>query len=524
MKNYTLKALSIILSLLMLSAALASCSKDKDESKDSQTEKQTTADVTDSETDTKSAAENTGLEIRDYNGASMNIWYSKGTATWGPQPLKVTADEATADKISKAGYTRNAVLEEMLGVYIDYTVSDTNPNKSDDSSATKELQRLYNAGDTAKYDIIITGTRACGALAQEGRYYDLSESDYIHPDAYYYEAQVNEQMKVYDSMYYTCGFFSTGNTRALCGVYTNKSILDEATNGQTDMEDLYELAFENEWTLEKMLEYGKLWSTPVDNANNWTDTGASYAPNGWNSYENAHYAFTIGGGNARLLYYALGGTVIEQNASSGEYEVTLDNSVNTNLVTYILEQMGSNGADTAYLSDTTFIKSFTEGHTMFMMSDFASIDAANGIANTANLEWGLMPAPLYEAGNEYKAYSDSWVMVFAGIPSANRDLDKATYLYEMFMAYSYDYLYPAYYEDTFGTTYQPDASSAQVFDIIANSRTVCFRDVYQIGGSTILDNHRALLWGKGSIGDITTMATTLRGSLNTFITELDNMG
>jgi len=521
MKINFLKISAAVLAILMVGTVLASCKNDNtgDTNADSQAN-DATSDVTDipSDTETKSAVENTGLELRNYNGATMNIWYSKGTATWGPAPLKVTADEATTNKISQAGYNRNAVLEEMLGIYIDFTISDTNPNATGETSATTALRNLNLGGDVAKYDLIITGARTCGALSQEGLYYDLSDSDYIHPEAYYYEAQVNEQMKVFDSMYYTCGFFSVGNTRALCGVYTNKTILDEATSGETSMDDLYEMAFKNEWTLEEMLNLGKLYSTPVDNANNWVDEGASYAPAGWNSYE-GRYAFTIGGGNARLLYYALDGTVIEFSEGAGTYEVTMDNSQNTNLITYLQSLLMPNGTDVAMLSDTAFIKSFTEGHTMFMMSDFASIDSSDGIANAANLDWGLMPPPLQEAGDEYKAYSDSWVLVFAGIPDACRDSDKSTYLYEMFMAYSYDYLYPAYYEETFGTAYQPDANSVKVFDIIAQSRTVCFRDVYQIGGSTILDDHRALIWGKGSIGDIATMATTLRASLTEFLSD-----
>ena len=435
--------------------------------------------------------------------------------------MKVTADEATTNKISKAGYERNAFLENMLGIYIDYTDSDTNPNSNGDNSAIKELQRLYNAGDTAKYDMIITGTRACGALAQEGLFYDLMESDYIQPDNYYYESQVNEQMKVFDSMYYTCGFFSVGNTRSLCAVFTNKTILDQATNGQVSMDDLYELANEKEWTIEEMLKYGKLYATPVDNANNWVDEGASFAANGWNSYQ-GNYAFVLPANSASLLYYSLGGTVIENNTQNGQYEVTLDNAKNTEIVQYILSIMLPNGSTNAMLSDKVYLQSFTEGHTMFLMSSLVAIDAANGIANTSNLDWGLMPPPLMEAGDDYKSFSDSWTMVFAVIPAANRDLDKATYLYEMFMAYSYDYLKPAYYEETFRTAYTPDAASVQVFDIIANSRTVCFRDVYQIGGSTVLDGHRVLLWGDGSIGDLTTMATTLRSSLDDFFTKIES--
>ena len=46
------------------------------------------------------------------------------------------------------------------------------------------------------------------------------------------------------------------------------------------------------------------------------------------------------------------------------------------------------------------------------------------------------------------------------------------------MCLSYDYVYPAYYEQCFRTQYQPDAPSAQVFDIVAQSRTLCIANIY----------------------------------------------
>ena len=98
----------------------------------------------------------------------------------------------------------------------------------------------------------------------------------------------------------------------------------------------------------------------------------------------------------------------------------------------------------------------------------------------SSIVWTTMPSPLYEEGDEYLSYSASYNLNFAGIPADCRDIDKSTYLYEVFMALSYDTVYPAYYEKCFQTRYQPTTQAAQVFDMIAESRVVCMADIYRL--------------------------------------------
>ena len=98
----------------------------------------------------------------------------------------------------------------------------------------------------------------------------------------------------------------------------------------------------------------------------------------------------------------------------------------------------------------------------------------------------FLPPALRAEGEPYRAYSDSWNINVAGIPAdVGADaakFDKAGYLYEFFMALSYETVYPAFYEKTYRTRYQPDENSRKVFDIVASARVVDIPNIYNMYG------------------------------------------
>ena len=124
----------------------------------------------------------------------MNIWYSTLTG-WKPYPLDVSAQEAEADLVYEAGFDRNDVMQELLKINIVYHPNESNPNATDDSGDVAALRNLRLSGDDANYDMIMTGGTPCSTLTLEGVFDDLNNYSYIKPDAGYYEADVNEQIR-----------------------------------------------------------------------------------------------------------------------------------------------------------------------------------------------------------------------------------------------------------------------------------------------------------------------------------------
>lgn len=452
MKNW-IKVFLVVLSLLMLVTSFSAC---KDETQNEATGTQGVEE----DTLPPSAVEGTGLEIRDYGGKTMNIWYST-VSGWAPTPLSVTEEAVnTGEVLPRAGWDRNDAMESTFGIWVEYTQSKTDANKTNATGDITELRNLASAGDLAKYDIIMTGCTPAGTLAVDGLLYDLLTSDYITPQAYYYESQVNKQMQVLDSMFFAMGYYSMNNTRCLSVDMVNCTILEDAAGKTVD--DLYDLVFENKWTVEQLMILGSNYATVTEN------TGDPYTD---------RYAWIVSQNNVQTFFYQFGGNLVKYNESLGLYDVVVNSTENQERLSWIQRNISDHiGREIANLSDADFSPAFIGGSSMFYTGTFSSFDKIL----SSGMDVAVLPTALMKEGDSYRSFSSSWCMNVAMIAKQCRDIDKATYLYEMFMAFSYDYVYPAYYENIFRLRYQTDSKSVQVFDLIASSRFVEFVDVFAL--------------------------------------------
>lgn len=505
MKN-SLRIITLLIAVIMLCSVFASCNKntntpDTDGSFADSSEKP--SDVTDDESETKKTAiEQSGLEIRDMGGQAFNIWNSTDSF-WAPNPMDVTDKDDLTDVITKAGYSRNQKLIKDLNVVLHYANSDTNPSNQAAANYDKiTLNTLWQSGIEI-YDMVFTGAYPSSALAIEGFYTDLLQYEDIHTDARYYESQVNEQVRFFDRQFFAMGYYSAKNTNALEATFVNTKILDSITKGSVTINDLYGLALDHKWTMGELLELGNMYA--ID-----TNTGV---------WATDQYSAIVSYNGAHSIYYWLGGDVIKWNEASNRYNCTINSATNINLLEWIRTNITSDTRFGIVKNDKQF-EAFIGGAAPFLITDMSNIDQ---IRNASDLEWAILPPPCYEEGDDYRSFSTGWNINFAGIPSACLDVDKAAYLYEMFMCFSYDYVYPAYYENCFETQYMPDATSAQVFDIIAHSRYVDIDNVYGLGASTRIKG--LIQSDTTSIPEtLTTVSASISNKLVDLKTTFDNNG
>lgn len=371
----------------------------------------------------------------------------------------MTEEEATASLVNEAGFRRNEAMQEVLNIYLEYTVSNTDPNSNGDAGDVQALRNLQFAGKN--YDFVLTGATVAGTLAQEDFYADLNNSQYVHADAYYYEAQVNDQVKIGDKQYFASGYYSVMNTAAIDVTYVNMDIVS-AYNHMTKAE-LYQLVLENNWTIERLLTMGALYATPDTNTGNvLTD----------------HYGLILSNNYCQNMYFDLGGTTVERD-DDGEYSITVNSTENMELLLWIRNNLTKN-SDVKLVANDRHFDSFLAGGAPFCCVSLYNIFRVL----ESDMTCVMLPSPLKNEGDDYKAYSDSWCLNFAGIPAFTSDFDKAGYLYEVFMCFSYEYVYPAYYEQNFQIRYQPDDVGSRIFDIVASSRVVDLPNIYGWYGTT----------------------------------------
>lgn len=475
MKKRISSILCVLLAMLMLVTALASCNNRENPSGNTNTG----VPVIDTNTNRQepetsgSAAGNTGLELRDFNNGVMNVWYSFGKSTWSPYPLQVSDEEAVSgDIVYKAGYDRNKKMEHDFNLSVMYKVSETNPNATNETGETAALRNLKQGGDDAKYDMMLVGATPVSTLAAEGYWYDLSHSDYIKPDAYYYETQMNQQVRLMKHQYFASGFYSVKNTAAVDCTYVNTDILS-SINQEVTLQDLYDLAMDHKWTLSTMLTLGAPYATPDDNK------GTNYKATLENVTNDGNkYSLILSRNYCMNMYYDLGGSIIEWDDNAQKYNVTVHSVEGQNFFSWIQNNLTANPNVGMIVSDK-HTQAFMANAAPFMVVTLNNLFTLKG----SGMNYSILPTPLMNEGDDYRAYSAAWNLNFAAIPAQCTDLDKASYLYEMFMAYSYDFVYPAYYEQTFGVTYAPDATASQIFDLMAHSRVVCLANIYGLFGT-----------------------------------------
>lgn len=455
------KIICLLLAALMLFAALctAACGNNGSETETTSANADTTAQATEPvETNT---LERSGLEIRDLTGKTLDIWYSTVSA-WSPYPLAVTDEEAnTGDIVMESGFKRNQFLEQTLKLTINYTQSKSDPNASGANADLALLRGLNSSGDIGEFEIVMTGATPAAQLALENFYLDIRDSKYIKSDAEYYESQVNKQLLFYDHQYFAAGFYSVMNTGCIDVTFVNTDIVNNTTGLTTG--DLYDLALNRKWTLEKMIELGQPYCT-LD-----TNTGDIYSD---------HYGLILSRNYCQNIYYDLGGTVVEYVPADKALVSTLNNDSNMAVWSY-MEQNVRKTKGVMLVPNDKHLEAFKQQAAPFMLVTYKNLTQLSDV----NFDWVLLPTPLMQEGGEFHAYSDAWNLNFAGIPAQTRDSDLAEYLYEAFMCTSYDYVYPAYYELSFGTRYQPDATGAIVFDLMNHSRTICLSNIFSIASS-----------------------------------------
>ena len=459
----TIKFLALTICILMLLSAFAACKKDTpSETESSESVSSDVTDPTESQSNIP-AINQSGIEIQDMDGRELTIWYAT-LGGWNPYPLAVTEEEALLDQVNEAGYQRNIAMERDFNVRLKYDPNDSDPNEGSIKSIA-ELRTLWQGGDIANYDIVMAGAFPCATLAVEGFYTDLADYDVIKPDAPYYESQLNKQVRFLDHQFFASGFYSANNTKALEATFVNTKLL--GTYSTLTVADLNKMAMDHKWTIEKLLELGMGYATPATNAGEWVTD---------------QYAFIFSYDSAHSIYHCLGGDGIIFNEATGKYTCTLNSSVEQNLLTWIQDNLAANdGVTVGYIRGMDTTPAFINNTAPFMEACLGAIPEIMD----AGMEYTILPPPCFEEGDDYNSFSSAWCLNFAGIPSSALDNETSAYLYEAFMCYSYDYIYPAAYEKLFRTQYTPDSSSVQVFDLIANSRYVSLINLYSLNTSGV---------------------------------------
>ena len=385
--------------------------------------------------------------------------------------------EEWSSVVNEAIFRRNATVKDLYGIEI--VVDDVTKLYSSNGSGTA-FQKLYTdyMSGQSTYDAAMVGTGDVGTLAYNGVLWDLSSLPYIDLTKEYWDQKANQDLRLGGKM-----FYSTGDISIIDNVYTHCMLFNKDLVAEYNMENPYDLVRNDQWTLEKFSQLVKQVGEDLD-SNGIYDANDMY---GLLNFNDTMHTILVSAGEKM-------GSVNE----NGELELTLYNERVLDLYSafddlvfdqkHVYNYQYDNVTGKASPSDswdTNRDLIFNENRAVFYFHMFTSVPRYRD----SELEFGILPYPkMNEYQEEYGHSISSFRATFVCIPLL-ADPVRSGAVVELLAHYGKEYLTPAYYEQTLVGRYTRDAESAEMLDIIFDTRVYDVGNFYAIGDfSTVFSN------------------------------------
>lgn len=185
----------------------------------------------------------------DYGGQSFRTYTSAHNATASLKSsnyLIEGPEELTGEAASDAAYERNAHVEELLNVSLEFTQAELGYDQ------VQNDVRTYMMAGADEYELIINDLYGLTALTVEGMFHSADNGEYFDfSQPYWYSDFMKDIAFKKGDTFMMAGDFIIDTLRtAHCLVYNKDMYTDLFGDG----DGLYDIVLEGDWTLDKMIE------------------------------------------------------------------------------------------------------------------------------------------------------------------------------------------------------------------------------------------------------------------------------
>ncbi len=428
--------------LLVFFLGLVSCA-----SRDDNTEDTTTPLVEDNTSDSETKEQPVFLD-KKFDGYVFTILQ---TGSWNYDEF--TAEGFIGDVINDSKYERNIRVEDLYEIKIN-TIVATGASGNGLNYIQKDV-----ASGSGEYDLSITGGYETCQMAYYGMLNNLQALDYIDLQRSWWDDKCTADLSVAGSTYFAVGDYSTNAFDCSYCILFNKDLIKEY-----GFEDPYELVRTKKWTYDKFEEL--VLSVYVDlDADSKASGGDQYGLIVWQDS-------VFGMLNAA-------GSVVGSVNADGMLTLQIESEKNLNLLTKYIN--------------------LCAGETVININKNSSLDATNMFANAQgvfytrylasvrhlreyDVNFGILPYPLLDSSqDQYHTSVHSYGISMLGIPISVKDVDRSCAVAEAIAYFSQDTVRVAYYDINLEGKFFTDSESAEMLDIILETRIYDAGRFYQIG-------------------------------------------
>lgn len=397
-----------------------------------------------------------------FDGETFDLYIAMPSAS-----QSFIAPEETGHHITDAVYQRNKLVEERLGVKLNFVGTSRTSSGEDQNLESAQIRTLIQGGDDTYDAYIHVQHGAMPTLIEEGLFIDWNELKYVNTDNPWWYSNVKRDICFGDKIYTMTGDYNFKSFASTACVSFNKTLCDEL-----GLEYPYQAVFDGTWTHDMMVEYIKKSTKDLNGDGAITTEHDRFGYMGWQP--------EIYGG----LYCGYGGNAIGKDDDDMPV-LTIDSERMYTVIDKMIEVFSLEGA---YVEGKTYgldDNMFAEGRLMFNDSFLSHIPEMRGYEN---VDVGFVPYPkLDESQEEY--YSRTAVTAgMTYIPVTNENLDMTGAVLETMAYYSGDTIIDTYFDIILTIKSTRDTESEAMIPIIKDSARFMEQIIGFTGGNIVIKN------------------------------------
>ncbi len=370
------------------------------------------------------------------------------------------ADAPNGDIINDALYDRNAKIEDLYKIKIEYVHMDPAKN------GAEAVRQSVLAGDSS-YDLInstiLGGTLS--TLATEGILANLADVPDLSLDKPWWSKLMYENLKLNDRIYFTSGDISYRIYLAPHAAYVNSDLME--TYGIKT--DIYDLVINGKWTVDELISMTKQYDQDLDGdgimhtdtdffglvmQNHVLSTNTLAAASGIDLCEITNDGLKVDLGNERVV------GIVEK------------------LKKLAIENFKYGNQNDIYL------KAFSENRAIVCIHLMST--ANHEKMRNMTSDFLIVPVPKYDEKQEsYRSLVNAWNNAFVAIPK-NADYEFSGFITEAMAYESYTSVRQKFYELVLKEKLTRDERAKEMIDIITETAYLDFNAIYDFGKSTTI--------------------------------------
>lgn len=442
-----LTSISAFLVLAILALLAFGCADNASASSETTSNTETTAAEQTGEVELKPNLPDVKYEGEDF------VFIVRGPSFVEWQSQDIFVEEQNGEPINDAVYLRNVYLEDLYNIKIKEFQA-TDPGN--------QAKKSISAGSD-DYQVVMANTSETATLASQNLLYNLHEIPHMDLTQPWWDQRSVAQLSIGGLLYFMTGDLSIMANDATWIQMFNKKMINDYS-----LESPYDLVYNGKWTIDKMVEMGRVVASDLDGDGNI-------------KWDIDQYGFVTHESSCEGFFFGSGCNIIAKDDEDIPYLNMSDERVITVIekATPMISDktLVVNGSVQALSPTTQMQPVFESGRSLFYGEVMQCIIRLRAM----EIDFGVIPFPkLDENQNEYNHFIHVTACMIS-VPLSNPDIEKAGILLEAMAAKSKYTLQKAYYDVCLQGKFMRDEESTGMLDIIIKTRNYDIGYIYNWG-------------------------------------------